>query len=173
MEQQQNQPVFLNTENENSLMRYQISVDQTLEEIRLMLLGISFDYVKKEYTNGKPLYLPASINRIMDITKSFINKELVLSGFTNENINNLIRNGMITLSLYLVNISSDERNVQDKELNNMVLNTILNHAFSNMKRALDYKTLVHAGKAKISAFDNPIKTEGYPIRDNPSRGGWR
>lgn len=170
------QPVFVNTENENSLLKYQIEVEGTLEVIRMMLLNITFDYQTKEYKFGTPLYPKNKINQIMNIVKSFINKELVLSGFSDLTLSSMIRTGMDTLSQYLLKISNEEFCLCEKEEINNVINTILNHAITNMKRAVGFKTLDHTGKAKITEYTSPSAGDfnSYPIREQRYGGkGWR
>jgi len=172
----ENQPVFFNNENESSLMRYQLNVDETLEAIRMMLLNIKYNYKTKKYVEGTPLYEEQYTEMIMKLVKSFINKELVLSGFSHLDIYNLICEGFDSLSAYILSISNVS-GVNNKQVINMVLMSILNYAFTNMKRALEYKTLIHAGKAQIKEFSSG----NVPINPNmpypPQLGGgghrWR
>jgi hypothetical protein len=170
--QGQAQQNFYNTENESSILRYQLDVDATLENIRMMLLGKRFDYDQKKFINSTPLFSELYCNRIMELCKSFINKELILSGFTATNIQDLIVFGMTALSRYLLSISTKKGGVNDREIICMVYSSILNYAYSNMKRAMDYKTLIHTGRAEIKEFNNPNQPD-YGMMPPQQGGFWK
>lgn len=91
-------PVFVNSENDSSLMRYQLDVDNTIQAIRMMLLNIKYDYESEKYVQGSPLYSEEQTDMIMKLVKSFINKESLLSGFTYLDIYNLICEGFKIVS---------------------------------------------------------------------------
>jgi len=161
-------PVSFNSnENESSILRYQLDVENTLESIRMMLLNQKYDYVEKQIVYGEKLYEERYVDKMMHIVKSFINKELILSGYTALDIYNLMVNGMENFSSYLLSIANPS-GVDDKETVNLILTSVLNHSLTNMRRSLDFKTLDHTGRAKISEDNHPNFDP-----NNPSYGGGR
>jgi hypothetical protein len=170
--QGQAQQNFYAAENESSILRYQLDVDATLENIRLMLLGLRYDLKQKKFVKVTPMFSEEYCNEIMNIVKSFINKELILSGFSAMNIQDLIVFGMTSLSRYFLSISTREGGVNDREKICMIFSSILNYAYSNMRRALDYETLYHTGKADIKEFNNPNQPD-YGNMPPQQQGGFR
>ena len=78
-----NNPDFTNPENENSILRFQLDVRETVEEIRLLLNNWEYDPIEdKVVPKGPPILPKAGIDNVMGTIKSIINKDLILSGFT-------------------------------------------------------------------------------------------
>ena len=172
--QQGSQPVFQAPENESSILRFQLDVENTLENIRMMLMGITPDYKNKKYKQGTPLLCEEYCDRVMEKVKSFLNKEAILSGFTDMDIYNLITNGIgKDLNYYLLSICMKKGSIHDKETFNMVIGNILNYCYASMKRAKDYKTLIHTGRAEIKEFNNPNQPDYGQMPMIPQqRGGF-
>jgi hypothetical protein len=114
-------PQYITNDNESSLLKYQLSVDETLEKIRLMLLNINYNPETEQFEPGEEkIYDRKHVEKMMHILKSFINKETILSGFTDKNIYDLVFEAGCSILDYMVGISV-ESGVDDVETMNQMM----------------------------------------------------
>jgi len=159
-------PQFSSPENESSILRFQLDVRETVEEIRFLLNNLEYDPIgDKIVKKGEPLYPSDAIDKIMRIVKSFINKDLILSGFTDKDIYNLCRNTLFDL-IDFQTYNANYLKVVDKNEINLIFDVIFNYVFSTLKRALNYKTLTHTDRAKIVEINNPNQQQFDPTMNN-------